>query len=145
MGGGTRTAVPALGKPPKSVPIGPCFSCFIWSRSGIANSLNNSSHPLAGGDARENAMRLRQFFGCLYRKLQSTDVEHAVIVRAMRYVITFPRRGKAGSSANGGLLSRACAEGSSPLRCGSTVADPGMGASHNYHPSGTNQIVVSGR
>jgi hypothetical protein len=35
-------------------PRGPCSPCFIWSRSGIANSYNDNPAPAQGADARRD-------------------------------------------------------------------------------------------
>ena len=37
-------------------PAPPCYPCFIWSRSGIDNSLNDNSYPLTGADVRESVV-----------------------------------------------------------------------------------------
>jgi hypothetical protein len=42
-----RRSGPPLGKPPMPVPRS-CYSCFIWSRSGIGNSFNRNLAPAHG-------------------------------------------------------------------------------------------------
>jgi hypothetical protein len=53
-------------KPARARPA-PCCACFIRSRSGISNSSIIISHALAGTDACDATMRLRQFQRCLSR------------------------------------------------------------------------------
>src|SRR6266436_9315587 len=46
----------------------PCSPCFIWSRSGIANSYNDNPAPARGADDCRGIIFLWQFDGSHYHK-----------------------------------------------------------------------------